>query len=267
MAQVTVRIARNPQRYGICTLQYDRVGVSRLTEVGSTNTRTFGAPDTVRLPIQEGKPNLITLTEPIQKWMHKLCWSRTPSLPEDQAKLSWKSLMSGASEGNNRTARAFSNFSGSGTNADYINGNNLDTEPIKIDFVLCGGAWLKILGEDNRRNIKVEDCWVVEAIDPASDFTRFHPSTHPWLFFYPTVSVRKPYVDKNGTPTGKFIEYISEPFPQYNNLSVMPVFGQRGEPFVYVPKHRMHFSQTPKSPFRASTEPGYTTYQYLNPYR
>jgi len=75
-----------PYKHAVCTLQYDRVGVSRLTEVGSPNMRTFGAPDTVRLPVQTGKKNMITLTEKMQIWMYQLCRERVPSMPEADAK-------------------------------------------------------------------------------------------------------------------------------------------------------------------------------------
>ena len=267
---VTIIIKRHTRRYGICTLQYDRFGVSRPTQNGNANTRTKGNPDTVRLPVETGKPNLITLEQDMQLWMHELCWSRTPSMKKEDAQLSWKSLMSGASEGNTRSARAFSNFTGSGTNRDYVNDANRNAEPIKIDFVLCGGAFVEILGEDNRQAIKSQDCLVVKAIDPAKDFREYHFKTHATLFFYPTNSVRIPYLDKKGQPTGKYIEYVSQPFPQYNDKSVMPIFGQKGEGFIYVPKDRITLADKPGSPFRNTVEKdayhNYTTYNYPDPY-
>jgi len=261
-----------PYKHAVCTLQYDRVGVSRLTEVGSPNMRTFGAPDTVRLPVQTGKKNMITLTEKMQIWMYQLCRERVPSMPEADAKKSWRSLLSGAAEGNSRTARAFSNFTGSNTNADYINRANLDADPIKIDFVLCGGARLMKIERDNRKTITSQACWKVAAIDPLSDFTQYHPSTHPHLFFFPTVSVRIPVLDRKGSPNGQFIEYVSEPFPQFDNRAVMPIWGQPGEPFVYVPEDRISLVPTAglRSPFRRTTERDpyhdYSTYPYPNPY-
>ena len=193
-------------------------------------------------------------------------------MSEADAKKSWRSLLSGAADGNNRTARAFSNFTGSNTNADYINRANLQADPIKIDFILCGGARLKKIERDNRKTIASIDCLKVAAIDPLSDFTKYHPSTHPHLFFYPTVSVRIPYLDKNGAITGKFIEYVSEPFPQFDNLSVIPIWGQPGESFVFVPEHRISLVPTTelKSPFRNTIEKdsnhNYSTYMYPNPY-
>lgn len=267
MAQVKINI-RN-RHFGICTLQYDRTGMSRLTENGSSNTFVRGAPDTVRLPVETGRSNTIILHEGLQRWMHKLCWERTPSMPEEDAKKSWRSLMSGTGE-TGATARAFTNYGGSNTNRDYINDANPDADPIRMDFVLCGGAFVRILRDDRRRKIKTEDCWVIEAIDPYGDFTRFHPKTHPWLFFFPTISVRIPYRDRNGTPTGKFIEYVSEPFPQYNDLSVMPILAQPGETCVYIPKHRITPCLNPKTPFRRTTASdqyhNYTTRAYPYPY-
>lgn len=262
------RYLEQKDKYGTCALQYDRVGVSRLTETGNNNLNTRGAPDTVRLPIQVGKPNLIWLTEPIQLWMFQLMRERVPSMSLDEAKKSWRSLLMGNSgDGNNRAQRCFCDFSGSTTNADYINRAQLDKEPIGLNHILTGGTVLKIIGEDNRKNIKTDDCWIVEAIDPLGDFKQYHPSTHPHLFFFPTISSRLPYLDSKGKPTGKFIEYISDPFPQFDDKSVMPVFGQRGANFTYVPKSRMKvLTGARKSPFRHSTEPGYPTHPYPDPY-
>lgn len=252
-------------RYGNILLQYDLYGVSRLTQTGSTNMRTKGAPDTVKLPIPVGKTDWNYMTENFQRWLFKLNWSRTPSMPEADAKASWRSLFSGQGV----AARAFTDYAGSDTNADYINEAHLDAEPMKLKMIICP-SFVKIIGEDNRNVIKTEDCWIIEAIDPLSDLERYSLSSHRHLFFFPSISIRIPYRDKNGSFTGKFIEYVSEPFPHFNNLVVMPIVGRAGQPFQYVPKSRIALGDYPKSPFRNTTERdlyhNYTTYKYPNPY-
>ncbi len=266
---ISVTVKAEPS-YGICLLQYDLYGISRPTQNGNGFSKV-GAPDTVRLPTVVGKPDTITLTQPMQEWMHRLCWERTPSMKEVDAKMSWRGLTSGGTPGDGSTARAFSDYAGSETHADYINGANLDQGAIKLKHIICGGSFVKILDDDNRKTIKSTDCFVVEAIDPLSDFKKYHPSTHPWLFFYPTISRRMPLKDARGRYSGKFIESLSIPFPQYNDKSIMPIWSSPGEGVVYVPKDRLKLAHRPESPYRhvnTQDEFGntYRTYVYPNPY-
>ncbi|MDP1715131.1 MAG: hypothetical protein Q8L41_10345 [Anaerolineales bacterium] len=220
-----------------------------------------GLPATARFIVANSIRDNISLHQDLQLWMHGLCRQRIPGTSEAEAKKSWGSLTSGSG----MSARFYTDFAGSDTHADYVNGNNLDKEPMKGKPLVTGGTILKIIGE---RRVAGTNCHVVEAINPTGNYRQYNPRDHWWLFFYPTVSAREQVRDAESKLL-YFLEYISEPFPQYKNKTVMPVFAMAGENENYIPKSRVkilgEYDALP-SPFVNSTVTGSETYFYTNPY-
>lgn len=259
--RLTVHINQHPitRVFGQFKTEYEHTGKSRPTNNGSASNK-LGLPDTIK-GVQENKvKDFVFLSERMQKWMHKLCWERVPSMSESEAKLSWKSLMNGGGgqEGSQMSARAFSDYKGTETNADYINGANLDKDPVAMKSILTGGAWVEIIKYMRINGVEVVK---IAAIDPLSEFEQLNPSTHPWLFFYPTISRREKVIEgKDNKFNGRFIENLSIPFPQYKDRAVLPIWAQPGTDYVYMPADRLIERLSPVNPFRGSS------YAYPNPY-
>jgi len=259
--RLTIHVNQPPivRIFGQFKTNYEHTGESRPTNNGSGSNK-LGLPDTVK-GVQENKVrDFVFLTEQMQKWMHRLCWERVPSMSEAEAKLSWKSLMNGGggTEGTQMSARAFSDYKGSETNADYINMSNLDKDPIGMKSILTGGAWVEVLKYTRVNGVEVVK---ISAIDPLSDFEQYHPHTHPWLFFYPTISRREKILEgKDNKFNGRFVESLSIPFPQYKDKPILPIWAQPGTDYVYMPADRFVERAVPASPFRGSN------YAYPNPY-
>lgn len=233
---------RGEGKFGIVKADYDQLWEdgtfrkSRPSRNGSSLT-TYGLPATARFIVGSGD-EYVSLHQDLQVWMHNLCKARVPSIGEQEAKDSWKSLMWGG--------RYITDFAGSDQNADYINGTHLDVEPMKLKPSVTGGALLKIKGE---RNLGGYACYIVEAIDPTGDYRQYSPATHPHLFFEPTISRREQII----TRWHALIEYLSIPFPQYRDNTILPVFAMAGMNENYLPKFRVkvldEYEPTP-SPYR-----------------
>jgi hypothetical protein len=221
--------------FGVVKLDYDQlwpetgmVNVSRRTrdnapriEDGNIPHRE-GLPATARFMVDK----VVIMTPDIQLWMHKLCWDRCPSLSEKEAKNSWRSIMTGY--------RFITNYAGSGTHADYVNGTNLESDPMQLQPMATGGAIVKITGNKYLQGV---DCFEFEAIDSLGNYRSYNPDSYPYLFFQPTSSVREEIL-KNGRWLGKWRENLSLPFPQYREQSVIPIFAV-GTNRAYLPKWRI----------------------------
>ena len=256
--------------FGVVKLDYDQ---SWLQDDGTTVTkksrpsrngvenRIRGLPATARFMVTASNGGIVSLHQDLQLWMHDLCRQRIPSTPEAEAKMSWRSLTTGSG----MSARFFTDFAGSETHADYVNGNNLNKEPMKGKPLVTGGTILKIIGG---RRVGGTDCHVVEAINPTGNYRQYNPRDHWWLFFFPTISARVQVKDASGKFL-YFLEYISEPFPQYKNKTVMPVLALAGQSENYIPKGRVRIlaeNEPLPSPYLNSSVPGSETFFYPNPY-
>lgn len=173
----------------------------------------------------------VPMTRDIQEWIHGMCWAGSPTMPVSEAKKSFYSLF--------RDDAYATNFAGTTTRADYINGTNLNKGlPLLIPMV-CGGATLKIVGE---RRIGTEDCWAIETIDSTKSYRDFNPIAHPHLFYRPTNSARRKIMRTNALGvkvwTGKWTEIFSNPFSQYREKAIVPIMTV-GTNVAYIPKWRV----------------------------
>jgi hypothetical protein len=231
--------------YGVVKLDYDqqwpaeqipdptrRFHVSRPTR-NNAPRYTKGLPATARFLDDK----IVVMTEEIQRWMFGMCWNSVPGMTEYEAKQSWRSLTA--------DDRYITNFAGSTTKADYINGTNIDKGPMNLVPMGTGGTILKIIGEDN--NFFGEDCWIFEAINMLGNFKKFTPLTHPWLFYQPTNSVRVEIMKPNGVWSGAYREDKSDPLPQFRGKSIVPVVNV-GKSYNYLPKWRIRIL-SPGEPF------------------
>lgn len=187
--------------------------VSRNTRNGVAYSETvkssYGAPATARFA--DDTP--VKFFKELQFWVHGLCSERSGQSEEDNKK-DFRSMW--------RDNAFMSNFAGTNTRADYVNDNGLPPE-IQIQPMSTGGNLLRIVGETTHRQVP---CYVFEAINPNVEFRGYHPIAHKWLFFYPTISVRQWIKDNKGGWLEKR-EYFNEPFDDYGENAVIPVFGFR----------------------------------------
>lgn len=155
-----------------------------------------------------------------QWWMFDMNFKRS-GLPLASAKLSWRNLFRGN--------RFITNYTGSDTRRDCINGTNLQEDFMQLQPMVCGGTFLKIVGEGSK-------VLYVEAINPYVDYLSYKPETHKHLFFAPTVSARY-WVDEEKKDKVRFAndnhpdkvtkkqEQYNEPFHQFNENTILPVMG------------------------------------------
>jgi len=155
----------------------------------------------------------VTFTCPLQAWIHALCCERIPNTSEMDKKNFFNSLWRG---------NAFmTNYAGTDSRKNCINGDNPLEDYPQIQPMVTGGALLRVAGEVVKDN---GEYWLVEAINPEEEFEAYHPGTHAWLFFEPTLSARKPIVDKKKGLIG-YEEWYQEPFHHYEEKTVIPVLG------------------------------------------
>jgi hypothetical protein len=145
-------------------------------------------------------------------------------MSDAQAKNEWRGLMWGG--------RMITDHAGSDTHADFVNGNNLDQEPMKLKPMVTGGTVLKIKGE---RRVGGTDCYVIEAVNPTGNYRQYNPVTHWWLFFYPAISRREQVIRNDYA----LIENMSIPFGWYSEQTILPVFAMAGMNENYIQKDRV----------------------------
>lgn len=234
--------------FGFCYHDYDLHKLSRPTYNGAPRS-IVGLPETVSLRDRNG---FVLLTEEIQ-WQ----WYRWNLLTSNQLedKNSFFSLTT--------SDRAFTNRYGSNQKGDfpacanYPCGTNLDAEPMRLFPLLCGGAYIKIIGGIGTSLL------TFETMSSTEDLSKYSPFSHPHLFYKPTNSIREEiWWDKKThkiVPKGtigsiwseKWIEHKVTPFPQFKNKSIVPMI-TRGERFNHIEAYKVKilpFGSSVPSPF------------------
>lgn len=218
-----------------------RTGISRNTRNGVPYNAVSGkaVPATCRF-IDD---RFVRLDCALQEWMFELCRARISSTPMKEAKNSWASLT--------RDNAYITNYAGSWSRRDCINGANLDQDFMQLQPMVTGGTLLKFVDETSK-------AFLVEAINPFVEYLMYSPQTHAWLFYEPTLSARywveqekknNPNFANDGHPDKTTLkqEWYSEPFPQFKENVVLAVFGmiphaKSGTGFVNsVDKKRVRF--------------------------
>jgi len=130
-----------------CIVLHDieRCGLSR-PEINNASSRTDGLPETCKFV----NSNQISLTKELQEYWFDELKKRNPNMSESARKLGWKSMTRGWA--------AVTNKFGSDKYADYINGTNLNVEPMKLEPIVMGGTILTMLG---RERVYGEHCYKV----------------------------------------------------------------------------------------------------------
>lgn len=77
---------------------------------------------------------------------------------------------------------AWCNGAGSGSNANYVAGTNLDKEEIKLEVLTCGGHLLKVIGRSSHAGEVYLQCEALNPLAPPPDIYFVNPLTKPWLF-------------------------------------------------------------------------------------
>lgn len=165
----------------------------------------------------------VVFTCDLQQWIHELCSERAPHLTEARRKADFASCF--------RDNAWMSNKAGTWTRRDCVNNRNGDLGFPQLQPMATGGALLKYVGETSKD-------YLVEAINPFSNYRQYHPKTHRWLFFEPTLSARywteneKILVgaeaynnDHHLDKTTKRQEWYQEPMHFYAENLIMAVWG------------------------------------------
>lgn len=156
----------------------------------------------------------VKLTCPLQWWIHNMnCERLSPSISEATRKSWFRSMF--------RDNAFITNKLGTNSEHDCINGTNEESGEPRYQPMAMGGALLRLSGE---RRMYGQDCHLVDAINPHVEFEKYHYSTHPWLFFPPTISARLWIFDWKGNIIDKQ-EWYEEPMHFYAEMTRLPVFG------------------------------------------
>lgn len=208
------------QTFGVVNPDYEQVwgadyNYSTKVSRPSRNGTPYNVPSGRALPATarflDDTP--VKFTCDLQEWVHSICCERVPSAGDTDKKNWFRSLWRG---------NAFmSNFAGTDTRRDCISKTNLNADFPQVQPMATGGALLRIVGESKARGV---DCYTFEAINPLDNYRDYHPTTHKWLFFGPTLSARTPLYDGKGFVVG-YEEWYQEPFHHYGEQTVIPIFG------------------------------------------
>jgi hypothetical protein len=226
-ALYTERVLSRPSgKYLYVNPDYEQVWTyddgSTITKV-SRNTRNgiaYGAVSGKAVPATARfiDDRTVNFTCDLQYWLHDLGCERIPNRTEAEKKAWFRSCY--------RDNVWATNFAGTVTRQDCINNTNVGAGFPQIQPMATGGTVLRYVGETR---ITGTDCYLIEAINPLN-YRSYHPSTHRWLFFEPTLSARywveyEPGNDGHPDRTTKKQEWYQEPMHFYAENTVMAVFG------------------------------------------
>jgi hypothetical protein len=167
--------------------------------------RWYGLPETEKFLISD----FLSLTPAWQNFWFGLMvhHARGLNIPEDRMKKEWASLTDGR--------KAFTNKNGSEEKADYINGTNLDKEPIRKEGLSTCGNIVKALGDPE---IKSGELWVpVECINYNDAPPQIEAVADLRHLVHAATICRPELIDDTKTelaPNGKF---RVNPFPNYDS--------------------------------------------------
>lgn len=200
------------EQYAFVLHDYDLIKLSRPSR-NRAPRRIKGLPETVSL---KDKTGFVKLTPDIQwAWFR---WNELLNQNPLQNQNDFRSLTA--------SDRAFTNRFGSDKCACYPCNANLDKEPMRYFPLLCGGAYIKIVGGLGTKLL------AFETMSSTEDLSVYHPLSHPHLFFRATNSIREE-IWKNGKWTGKYIENKVISFHQFQYQAIVPILA-RGAKVNYV---------------------------------
>jgi hypothetical protein len=221
-------LSRPPGKYLLVRNDFDQVwedhggitGVSRNTRNGVA----YGAPSGKAVPATARfkDDQFVLFTCDLQHWLHGLCSERATRMSEADLKKTFASCY--------RDNVWMTNKAGTWSREDCINKTLIGSGFPQLQPMATGGSVLKHVGE---ARIGGEDCYLIEAIHPKF-YALYHYRTHPWLFFYPSLSARwwKEFEDlsseqnkNHADKTAPRQEWYQEPLHFYDENTVMAVFG------------------------------------------
>lgn len=221
-----------PKRDGVFLLvknDYDQVWPDHgnITRV-SRNTRNnvaYGAPSGKAVPATARfvDDRFVQFTCNLQEWIHDLCKEKVTGWTDEELGKTFTSCFRGNVW--------MSNKAGTDTHRDCINNKNLKEGWPQLQPMATGGSLLKFVAQGRVKN---EDVYYIEAVNPLAEYLTYRPETHPWLFFYPSLSARW-WKDREDLTTAQNQahpdkttlrqEWYQEPMHFYDENTVMAVFG------------------------------------------
>lgn len=210
-------------------------GVSRPTLDGSPNS-VNGLPDTAKVLY----PAFVDMTREWQwYWVDVFSLSRFGALYKDLSEMN-KAYVRNAFKGVTVGWRAFTNRrSWNNGYADYVNGVNVNSDPMGQETINCGGNVVEVLSDKVRLGGK--DVYKVRTLDGTKkppNPLEVNLAKTPWLVFEATIS-RREQVLVGGSWDGKtWNERIEIGFPQLGGSPVPVPFMGKGD-FNYLEAHRL----------------------------
>lgn len=257
---VTIHKKEKPKRDGtflIVKNDYDQVWPdhNNITRV-SRNTRNgvaYNAPSGKAVPATARfvDDRFVNFTCDLQEWIHGLCAERVPNASQQQLGTWFRTCF--------RDNVWMSNFAGTWTRQDCINGTNIGTGWPQLQPMATGGSLLRFVAQGRVKN---EDVFYIEAINPLDQYSIYHPDKDIGLFFYPSLSARwwKEFEDLTSEQNKAHLdkvtlkqEWYQEPMHFYSENTVMAVFG-------FIPDNRsstgwVNIVQANRCRFLGSDEP------------
>lgn len=183
--------------YGLLKHQHDLDGKSILEHNGwpvypASPTGPIGVPSVFRGIAPSAKQDYCYFTRPWQMFSFELLKMnvrmKRPSLSESDVNSLAKRIFASGYKGD----RFQSNKEGTDTNHDYVNGNNVTKEDIRLQYVFTGGNVVQILGKAERITGGYT-AYPVRCFDgnkPPPDPSKVNWITHPELILRATIETR-----------------------------------------------------------------------------
>ena len=193
---------------------FEQTGKSRLSmkDAHYKQGQRAGLPDTWQIVGRTtAENNFVKLTSELQYLWYDECKKRAPLIDVDA---NFNSITKGD--------KFITNYFGSDTCRVYPTHKNEDKEDMRYFTLVTGNAVVEIAGSKKFfARAWYTPFWCIDASKPVSEFT---PDKYPYRWYTPTNSVRNPIKDVNGNWLGIYDESIVEPFGQFNNRVVVPIF-------------------------------------------
>jgi hypothetical protein len=215
------------RKFGRIKHSYELYGVSRPT-YNNASKSTLGLPETYKVVF----PLFMDMTEDWQwYWVdvfslskYGMLYKNLSATRQEYIRTAFKSCTAGF--------RAFTN--GTGWNngyANYVNGINLDADPMKQETINTGGNVVELLSEIIR--IGGKNVYKIRALDgtlPPPNPILVNSTTTPWLVFKATISKRHSY---NADTDTWAREDIVIPFGQMDGADVpIPFMADKSENYI-----------------------------------
>jgi hypothetical protein len=201
------QVKNHVEMFGVNILEYTNV------------PQRFGGIPSVFQLVQTATQKPVSLTKPLQEWWFGLLMANKPLwMARHEVVDCWRNLTSGMKAFTNKTGWDSDHGECAGY-ADYIQGLNLECDPMKLQPTICHGSTVKIMDKPTR--VGGVDVYPVQAINVnTTDLSTLTFSNSPHLIF-PAVNWSRCYLPNTQTIDPKYYPHgRAEPFPKLGGNTV-----------------------------------------------